>query len=645
MDTKCTLSFAASSAPARPPASRKAASLIEYSMLSGLIAVAAIGSVVGTGTEVRRVFCTTAATISRAMDKPASDCAHTGGDTAVGGGGEGAGPGTGSTGSEPSTGSDPDTGSDVGAGEGGGEQPWSEDGARPRSFAFTHVYGADPGALVLSETITIQDLAETVQVAALDGALLSINGAGFVAKATIANGDTLQVQATAAHTTKTTQRHRVRVGGFETEWRVSTNAGPMPVYDLAIDPSTGMAPYATVYSTPVRITGLTQQLSLYNDSGTWEKYNPTGNTWTITSTAIDGDLLRVRTTAPSTVATTKSVVVRIGTNQAVWSVTTQAQLDTPNFDFIDIAGVNNTAPYHSNEVRITGLTTPARMRFSNHSANRFILHHNGKEILLGNGTGTYWVEEGDRLKLTGSFSTLAFGTTIQTTMIIAGQQDTFSMAFIAGDQDVKIDPLVPVQDDIGVPVTLTRVVSGFEGPAKLGGQHRDSISVNGAAKGTIPFIHSGDTLTFHATTPSSPGQSATYNFLLGGNAHTWTVSANPLRLPVVTSLAAVSGATAGATTTVPMAFSNGNGTTYMQVTTSWGATPSVRFLYKTSGDTLSTPQSGVHALYNQYYNGARIAVTAPPAGTTGTVTVTMRNTPGSTSPTMSQTYTTTVTSQ
>ena len=597
----------------------KGASLLEYGLIVGLVSVVAIGSVLATGNEVKDVFCSSGSSLASARGAAPDDCSV---EIADGGAGGGAGGGT-------------EGGGETGGGTGEGGTPsdplddgWDFSAEAPDDMVFTANYGAEPLEALVSNGVTISGITQPVAAKSYNGATFSVNGGAYQTEATVTQGDVVRLAGVAHETRGAEVRYTFRAGGSQATWKVTTNLGDTAPDAIAFTDVTDVAPNAVVFSEAFRVSGIQSAIRSSAPSGaTWQRYDPSINFWRNLSSSNDifeGDLLRLQGTASNALNTTRAFNVSLSTTTTTWSITTQAALDTPVFDFVDQLDMETSGRFFSNEIVVSGLSTPAVMSFTNvASIDRYYV--NGKVGTVHTAV-RHWVENGDRIKVSGSFSDTSFAQQRSVIVNIGGTSDSFTASYTDGLKDVSVVALDDLQDVTLVQqVVETRTVSGFDGIARVRlvttGTNFE-IQINGVAMGSFATIRAGDELRFRMTAPPSPSTARTLTAEIGDQTVNWTVETVPHIIGTISNLTDVSGVAGGSYTIIPFDTSGANYAYYIAATSSWGQRIYVeRFIGAGPTSTVGSDQS---VFFPNDTRGS-LRVNAPPAGTTGTITITIRD--------------------
>lgn len=589
----------------------KGASLVEYSLLAGLVAVVSIGAVRGTGLEVAEVYCRATSSLDRAMGGEGFDC---------------------------------DAPAEVGRLPGGGsgdvvspsDDDWDLTDESPDPFEFIDVYGADPNTLFTSNTVTLTGFNETLPARAYSGALFSINGGAFAQTGEVAAGDAIALQALSHEAHDSTRSYLFRVGGYQTSWKIRTNVGDMTPDDFAFTDLFGVAPDSYNFSESFRLSGVAQPISVSSSSShvTWQRFNEAVQRWQDLPNGREveaGDLLRLEGRAASNLGETRNFAVGLGEGTATWNITTQETWDYPEFAFIDQYDLEFREPHFSNEITLSGLTTPAKLTFPTINSSRFDISINDFDHQIGSGSTHFWVENGDRIQLEANFSqTYPFGQQIDAGVEISGTSDVWTLTFTDGLKSVAMADLTDLTDaKIRENYRQERVVSGFNGIARLdGGDTYFDIEVNGQPAGRNAAIRSGDTLAFIMRSATRPSETDTYSFDLGDRTLDWSITTEDQRLPVLSNL---EDPIRGAVDDIVFStfdLSGANYKSYIEAESDWGGHVAI------SGDSGFT--SGAASFSDDQMTG-QLRFKMPSGG--GAITLKVRNTASEGSADMQELYT------
>jgi Flp pilus assembly pilin Flp len=577
--------------------SKKGASLVEYGMTVGLVAVFSIGAVSATGTKVEDIFCLSTNAMKTVLGQEGLDCAAVSGgssDTSV---------------------ADLDNPN--------ADRDWDGGSIGPDDFSFETLYGADPATEVFSNTVEISGLSEAIPVKAFFQSMVSINGGPFVFEGEVVNGDTVQLKGASADDFGASRGFSLRAGTVHTTWSVKNKVGDISPDDLVFADVIGVAPYYNVHSESFRLSGIEAPVQAQVESGLYlYRFNSTYQAWWIVGNGgevSEGDLLRLSMKASAQLSTSITKEVTIGTGVASWTVTTQDTLDTPNLDFVSLLSIEQNDLVPSNEVVMAGLTTPARLTFSGFSNYVPKYSINGEMFNCCNVTGgSVFVDNGDRIKLFGQFTQSAsFGRSGGTTINIAGSSRRWDVRYADGIKSVSMSPLTPVFGDPRTDAQLSRTVSGFDGIARIrSGNSGMRMSVNGTQPVSDIAVRANDIVAFEADFSNNVSTTSTYDYSVGDADYVWEIRTNPLDEPTWDDFEPLYLTGGAGTVYVPYDVSGSNANYFLTVSSEWGGI--VRVI---KGGASSVPPATI------YTGGAagNLHIWSPPAGTTGEVTVTLHD--------------------
>lgn len=603
--------------------SSRGASLVEYGMITGLISVLSIGAVVSVGEEVEYTFCVATSSIASALGKDGFEC-----DLSLVGGGNGTGSGT-----------EVSWEDDV---PGGGNGVWDSDDTIPNEFFFEDSTGLNPNVEVTSGSVTMEGLSEPVRIWTIGHTRFSINGGEELSEGTISNGDVLRLHKTSPDGYSEASSAYVRVGGYQARWMLRTHQGDISPDDFALTDVFGVAPTYPTWSEPFRLSGVNTEIFTSASSyAYWYRLSEDGSSRSLlrdNSPVNEGDILQVNGIAAPQLDTARAFDLTLGGAEATWTVTTQAQYDTPSFDFVDVSDIDHTNLVESNEVTVSGLTTPQKFFFLTNTNSYTGAYINGEKF---EDLDTYaeWVDNGDKIKLFGRFTnTRNFGSTLTHEVQLAGITDERNLTFTDGEQSVTMANLGRSYGDPNTYVEITRVVSGFSGLAivsEVDVSSLFSLKINGAPASATDSIQNGDTITFRARFNGVPNAVQTEVIKIGDANFEWDLETNPQTLREITGLESNYTEATGNYAAIPFNFEGGNYKSYITVTTSWGGSGSLKL--KKSGTNYSGGIASPREVSTSMI-GADLLFSARDQSVNGTVTITMHDKSTLEASTMSQSY-------
>jgi hypothetical protein len=303
----------------------------------------------------------------------------------------------------------------------------------PDQFTFTNVSNAALNTVYTSNTITISGINAATTVS-ITGGLYSKNGGTFTsADGTVVAGDTLAVRVTSSLQNTATVQTTLNVGGVRASYAVTTLAIVVDTVpdDFVWITTTNAVPSASYESNIITISGINSPASVTISNGTWAKNG--GSYSSSSGTVVNGDTVRLKTTAATTYATSKIVSINIGTVLRSWTITTQdATADTiPDaFAFTDVGNADVATTYQSEVLTISGLNAPAPISITNGS-----YRINGGSYTSTAGS----IQNGDtvQLKVTSDNS---YQTAKNVVLTIGGVSDTWTVTTKAATTGGSTDP-------------------------------------------------------------------------------------------------------------------------------------------------------------------------------------------------------------
>ncbi len=303
----------------------------------------------------------------------------------------------------------------------------------PNAFAFTDVSGVAASSLQTSNTVTITGIeaACTVTFSTSGGTShqYSKNGGAWtnVATTTASNNDTFAVRLTAPSGAGASGNITLTAGGVADTYSATVTSGDSTP-DAFTFTDTSVAQSVVGTSNLITIAGIdiAANVSFSTSGGTSHQYSKNGGAWTAVgaTTVVNGDTLRVRLTAPATVAATGNVTMTVGGVSDTFTVTAEAPDSVPDsFSFADAAGVDTNTVTASNTITISGINTAADVSIS------------GGEYSLNGGAWTSAsgsVANGNTLQVRLT-SAPTRATTVSSTLNVGGVSDNFSVTTSSPD--------------------------------------------------------------------------------------------------------------------------------------------------------------------------------------------------------------------
>lgn len=308
----------------------------------------------------------------------------------------------------------------------------------PNAFTFTDQSGVGTITLITSNSVTMAGMDAgqnasitfpvktngTIVSPATNAYEVNINGGGWqnaTGTLNIQNGQTLQLRMGSNGSSGVAATLQVSIGGTADSWVVTTTTGDSTP-DTFTFTDTGAAQSSVTVSNEVTITGIdtSAAVSFSTSGGSAHEYSKNGGAWTAVgaTTAVNGDIFRVRLTAPATVGATGAITMTVGGVADTFTVTAQAPDSTPDaFFFEDQSGVDVNTITTSANIVVAGINTSAAISIT------------GGEYAINGGawtSGTGSVVNGDSVQVRLT-SAPTLSTTISAILTIGGVSDTFSV--------------------------------------------------------------------------------------------------------------------------------------------------------------------------------------------------------------------------
>lgn len=198
--------------------------------------------------------------------------------------------------------------------------------ANPDGFSFPPVTGAEPGATVHSDPVTVTGIETPVPVTvsgAGDPELL-INGEAATENPTVQDGDTLQVSVTASNDFEGTVSAIVEVGGQSAAFTVTTRAADVQADPVSFTPAMNAQPGTVVTSDAITIGGIEVPVVIELSGDATAQLIVNGAPVASPGTVNNGDTVRVSLSASNDFEGVASATVDVGGQSASFSVTTRA---------------------------------------------------------------------------------------------------------------------------------------------------------------------------------------------------------------------------------------------------------------------------------------------------------------------------------
>ncbi len=385
----------------------------------------------------------------------------------------------------------------------------------PDSFSFMATANVGLGALVASDTVTIQGLNDAAPISIVGGSY-SIDGGDFASDAgTISSGQTLQLRATSSANFSTPVTATVTVGGFEASFTATTLAADEAPSDFSFAPVTGAEISTQVTSASATIEGINTAVAVSVSGG---EYSIDDGAFTADAGVINsGSTVKVRLTSSANYAEETSATLTVGSANQNFSVTTRAEDTVPDaFNFAAVNEAARGAVVESATITVTGV--------DNSSAISIV----GGEYSIGGeaftaDAGTVNLNDTVKVRLTASSD---FSSAIMTTLTIGGTEATFTVTTLA--QDTTPDNFAfTAQNDVARSTAISSTAVAINGindasPISVSG---GEYAINGGAFTSADGqITNGQTVTLRVSSSSDFSTAATVTATIGGVASDFVVT-------------------------------------------------------------------------------------------------------------------------
>lgn len=193
----------------------------------------------------------------------------------------------------------------------------------PNAFSFTAEEGAEPGAVIISNEISISDINAAAPISITNGEYAIGNGAFTSAAGSVSDGDIVRVRLTAADTSNTPAEAILDVGGVSGTFTVTTLLSTTPA-SFSFAPATDVEPSNVQTSDTATITGIDVAVPISITGG--EYAIGEGEFTSADGTIKAGQSVKVRTTASADYNTLVEVVLTIGGVSGTFTATTLKDL-------------------------------------------------------------------------------------------------------------------------------------------------------------------------------------------------------------------------------------------------------------------------------------------------------------------------------
>ena len=390
----------------------------------------------------------------------------------------------------------------------------------PEAFSFTEQTGIEPGAEVSSAAITVSGIEAAVSISVTGGSLV-VDGSAFTG-ATVANGQTVAVKATASSAFSTATTATVTIGGVSANFKVTTRAADTTPEAFTFTEKTGVEPGAEVTSAAITVSGIEAAVSI---SVTGGSLVVDGSAFT-GATVANGQTVAVKATASSSFSTATTATVTIGGVSTNFKVTTRAADTTPEaFSFTEKTGVEPGAEVTSAAITVSGIEAAVSISVTG-----------GSLVVDGSAFTGATVANGQTVAVKATASS-SFSTATTATVTIGGVSTNFKVTTREADTTPEAFSFTEKTGvEPGAEVTSAAItVSGIEAAVSIsvtGG----SLVVDGSAF-TGATVANGQTVAVKATASSSFSTATTATVTIGGVSANFKVTTKEVEIEPPTTTA------------------------------------------------------------------------------------------------------------
>ncbi len=383
----------------------------------------------------------------------------------------------------------------------------------PDPIVFTPLSHVEPGSVQVSEAVQILGLGASAPIS-IAGGTYSVNGSPFTSTTgAVANGDIVELRATASDAYGATAGARLTVGTLSTDFVLESRLRDTTPEPFSFEPAFSATPGSSTASAAITVAGI--------DSGT--RISVTGGAyqigtgpWTTTpGTVASGARVRVAVTASA-----NSVAVaelRIGLRSARFSVTTANGTAAPRAFAL---GSTQSFPLLlgvSDAVTLSGLATPARIGIR---GGQYSLNDGPFTDVAGVGMN------GDRLRVAIAAAP-AIDDRLEATIAVGAFTTKFSVTTSAPEDrtpDSLQLPLTKAEAINSQVITPPLIVKGVNVPVPITVTTGLSYSLNGGAFVSAPgIVHWGDALRLRVITGPEYARSYSADVTVGSTTTNWLV--------------------------------------------------------------------------------------------------------------------------
>lgn len=391
------------------------------------------------------------------------------------------------------------------------------------------VFNAEPGGVKTSRPARISGITDGTPIS-VAGGRYSVNGGAFTsADGIVSNDDSVVVEATASSEFAARRDAVLTVGTSSTTFTVATRSADTSPNAFAFAPIVDAANGSVRTSAGVTIVGIDAPAKIVVING---QYSVGGAAFTSQTGEIrNGDVVRVRTLAASTAATTSSATVTIGDVTAVFHVTTTGADITP----ARIGSISNPAAFPllatvSPAITVSGVSAPIPVSVT---AGEYSI--NGGPFLSMPGAAG----NGDQIRVMAVAGPNR-GDIVTATLILGGITGTYTVTADAPADDFADffefrDVAVARNTLVRSETIEVRGINVATSISVVGGTY----SINGGAfRSSASTVKGGDLVTLQANSSSGYGTETRVTLNIGRRSTAWSLhtDADPAQLRPFTLL-------------------------------------------------------------------------------------------------------------
>jgi len=362
----------------------------------------------------------------------------------------------------------------------------------PEEFSLTPVTGAEPSALITSDTAIVSGVTGSVaiSVTGVIGAEYQIEDRAWTSAAgSVESNETIRVRMTASGEYGGQKILTLNIGSFSTEFSVTTRNQNTAPDDFSFSAAL-VAPGGEAISNLVTLAGFEGSVAIEISGDGSPVYSIDGGAYVSTpGTVTVGQTVQIRLTASLTEGGTRLASLEVGGVTRDFSVTTQ-DLSPNAFAFSAVTGATAGAQIASEPTQISGITGAVTVSVSEGNGGQFRVGSGPVDTIVwgdwsdhttaGSISNGGWVQA----RLT---SDAAFETARSTTVTVGSASATFTVT--------------TASEPVSFELASASVPDGEEGIAYVGFDLKGLVTFSGGPSGSAP---SSDDLTWAVTSGAVP---------------------------------------------------------------------------------------------------------------------------------------------